>query len=212
MPANNQSKVAVDSEIQEYIPTVAVAPPYESPFVTEKPAKKHKPVTFVGAIVGFFMDFLETIVVALSIFVIVYLFLVQPHEVKGSSMEPSFHNNEYILTDKISYRFHEPDRGDVIIFKAPRNPEVDYIKRIIGLPGERIMIEEGEVLVNGENLNEPYIIEQTVLFPGSMLEEGVEIPIPRGQYFVMGDNRSHSSDSREFGPIDRNLIIGRAFM
>src|SRR3990167_4187515 len=190
MPANNQSKVAVDSEIQEYIPTVAVAPPYESPFVTEKPAKKHKPVTFVGAIVGFFMDFLETIVVALSIFVIVYLFLVQPHEVKGSSMEPSFHNNEYILTDKISYRFHEPDRGDVIIFKAPRNPEVDYIKRVIGLPEDKVKVEKGYVYVNDQKLTENYLREKTYLYPGSFMGEGVNITVPKDHLFVMGDNRA----------------------
>src|SRR3990167_10435890 len=102
--------------------------------------------------INFVFDFLETIVVALSVFVVIYLFIVQPHEVKGSSMEPSFQNNEYIITDKISYRFGHPQRGDVVIFKAPVNPEVDYIKRIIGLPGESVKISQGKVYVNGKKI------------------------------------------------------------
>ncbi|OGG02928.1 signal peptidase I [Candidatus Gottesmanbacteria bacterium RBG_16_37_8] len=160
--------------------------------------------------VSFFFDFLETIVVALSVFVVIYLFIIQPHEVKGSSMEPSFKNNEYIITDKISYRFGSPQRGDVVIFKAPVNLEVDYIKRIIGLPGEKIMIAKGKVYVNDKLLSEPYLEEITSLFPGGFVQDGVTIDIPEEHYFVMGDNRPHSSDSREFGPINHKLIIGKA--
>ncbi|OGG22363.1 signal peptidase I [Candidatus Gottesmanbacteria bacterium RIFCSPHIGHO2_02_FULL_40_13] len=158
------------------------------------------------------MDFMETIVVALSIFVVVYLFLVQPHEVKGSSMEVSFHNNEYILTDKISYRFINPDRGDVIIFKAPNNPEVDYIKRVIGLPEDKVKVEKGYVYVNDQKLTENYLREKTYLYPGSFMGEGVNITVPKDHLFVMGDNRAHSSDSREFGPVLRDSIIGKAFL
>src|SRR3989338_3180540 len=111
--------------------------------------------------VNFVFDFLETIVVALSVFVVIYLFLVQPHEVKGSSMEPSFQNNEYIITDKISYRFAEPKRGDVVIFKAPVNPDVDYIKRIIGLSGDKVMISNGNVFINGNVIKEAYLADTT---------------------------------------------------
>ena len=169
-------------------------------------------LSFLQRIIHFFFDFLETIVVALSIFVVVYLFFVQPHEVKGSSMEPNFHNNQYILTDKISYRFRQPARGDVIIFKSPKNPEVDYIKRVVALSQERVKIEGGYVYLNGEKLNESYLKDLTQLFPGSHMQEGVEISIPEGQLFALGDNRPHSSDSREFGPIDQGSIIGRAFL
>lgn len=206
----DKSRAVVDSEIDQETPTVFVLP--------EKAPEKSEQRTdnifalLIKRTVTFFLDFLETIVVALSIFVVVYLFLFQPHEVKGSSMEPSFSNNEYILTDKISYRFSGPKRGDVVIFKSPKNPDVDYIKRIIGLPSERIKIERGNVFVNGEILNETYINPPTNLFPGSILSEGKEIVIPEGKYFVLGDNRLHSSDSREFGPIGEDLIIGKAFM
>ena len=160
--------------------------------------------------INFVFDFLETIVVALSVFVVIYLFIVQPHEVKGSSMEPTFQNNEYIITDKISYRFGKPNRGDVVIFKAPVNPDVDYIKRIIGLPGETVMVQSGRIYIDGKMLNEPYLEDLTPIFPGGFIKEGVVVSIPENHYFVMGDNRPHSSDSREFGPIEKKLIIGRA--
>lgn len=163
-------------------------------------------------IFSFVLDFLETIVVALSIFVVVYLFFFQPHEVKGASMESNFHDGEYILTDKISYRFRLPKRGEVIIFKAPKNPDIDYIKRIIGLPGETVKVEGGAVYVNGNKLVEPYIHDQTVILGNGFLSEGRNITVPQNEYFVMGDNRPHSSDSREFGPILKDSIIGRAFL
>ncbi|KKR34462.1 MAG: Signal peptidase I [Candidatus Gottesmanbacteria bacterium GW2011_GWC2_39_8] len=157
------------------------------------------------------MDTVETIVVALSIFVVVYLFAAQPNEVKGSSMVPTFHDGEYILTDKISYKLRDPIRGEVIVFKAPRNPDVDYIKRIIGVPGDKIKVENQTVFVNGAPINEPYIADKTNLFGGSYIKEGEEITVPKGYLWVMGDNRPHSSDSREFGPIKESDIIGRAF-
>lgn len=203
----SNGKVVISN--QEPASHVAVSPSEQQ---EENAPKKDDflPLKLIKLGINFFFDFLETIVVALSIFVVIYLFIVQPHEVKGNSMEPNFHNNEYILTDKISYRFNEPKRGDVVIFKAPVNPDVDYIKRIIGLPGEKVKVYSGEVYLNGERLNELYLESPTPLFPNSMLKDNMEITVPESFYFVMGDNRPHSSDSREFGPIDKKLIIGKA--
>src|SRR3990167_7231570 len=96
---------------------------------------------------SYVVDFIETIVVALAIFVVVYLFLLQPHQVKGASMKPNFTDGEYILTDKISYRFSKPQRGDVIIFQSPTDPDVDFIKRIIGLPEEKVKITDGKIII-----------------------------------------------------------------
>src|SRR5438105_12984577 len=93
---------------------------------------------------AFFIDIIETVVIAVAIFITVYLFLLQPHQVRGESMQPTFQDGEYILTDKLSYRFHEPERGDVIVFKAPQNQAVDFIKRIIGLPGEKVKVAGGK--------------------------------------------------------------------
>lgn len=160
----------------------------------------------------FFLDIIETVVVALAIFVIAYLFLLQPHQVKGNSMLPNYHDGEFLLTDKISYRLREPERGEVVIFRAPGREEVDFIKRIIGLPGERLKIENGRVVVDGQLLAEPYLPEDSVTISGSYFGEGEEIILPEKTYFVFGDNRSHSSDSREWGPVPVENIVGRAWL
>ena len=205
-------KVYVDTAVAEAIPTVVVSGGSKRSLESEAPDITDHLPSPLKRIVNFFLDFVETAVVALSIFVVVYLFLVQPHEIKGGSMEPTFNNNEYILTDKISYRFKEPKRGDVVIFKAPKNPDVDYIKRIIGLPGERIKIQNGAIYINGKKLSEPYIRDITSLTSTQYLQEGVETTVPEGYFFVMGDNRTGSMDSREFGPIAENVIIGHAIL
>lgn len=163
------------------------------------------------AIGSFFLDIIETIVVALAIFVVIYLFLFQPHQVKGASMEANFHDNEYILTDKVSYKFSQPKRGDVVIFKAPRNPDLDFIKRVIGLPGERIKVQGGHVYINDQLLKEEYLPSALLTQAGAFLTEGKELVIPPDNYIVLGDNRNHSSDSREWGPITPQEIIGKAF-
>jgi len=163
-------------------------------------------------IAAFFLDIIETIVVALAIFVVVYLFFFQLHQVQGASMEPNFHNKEYILTDKISYRFNSPKRGDVVIFRAPKNRELDYIKRIIGLPRERIKIADGKVFINGQKLNESYLKENVITNNGPFLPAGKEFLIPENEYIVLGDNRPYSSDSREWGTVVKEDIIGKAWL
>lgn len=166
----------------------------------------------LAAIGKFFLDLMETIVMALAIFVVVYLFLFQPHQVKGNSMYPNFHDGEYILTDKISYRFGQPQKGDVVVFQAPKNKEVDYIKRIIALPGETVKIDNSSIYINNEKLEEAYIPADFVTSGGSFLTDGQEVIVPQGEYFTMGDNRSHSSDSREWGFVKKEEIVGRAFL
>ncbi len=210
MEKQTTSRVSIDTAVNEKIPSVVIASVNE-PNPNEVP-KQNFFSLMIKRFVNFILDFLETIVVALSIFVVIYLFLMQPHEIKGSSMEPNFHDKEYILTDKISYRLHPPVRGDVVIFKAPVNPDVDYIKRVIGLSGDRVKVQNGVVYVNGDKLKEDYLKDQTFLFPGSFMTDGVEITVPLEKLFVMGDNRAHSSDSRQFGPIVINSIVGRAFL
>lgn len=162
---------------------------------------------------AFFVDIIETIVIALAIFVVVYLFFFQPHQVRGASMEPNFYDGEYILTDKISYRFKQPQRGDVIVFKSPKNPDVDYIKRIIGLPGESITITNGHIGINQYQLDEiSYLPSDVKVNPGSFTTEDKSFKIPPNEYFVMGDNRPRSSDSREWGTVSKNDIIGKSLL
>lgn len=169
-------------------------------------------MNFIKRVLAAIFDFLQGIVVVLAIMVMIYLFIMSPQEINGQSMFPTFYNGEYILTNKVEYKLHSPIRGDIVIFKSPRNKDIDYIKRIIGLPGERIKLENNKYFINDKQLTEAYIGTEVTTFGGSYLQEGVEVSIPEGKYFVSGDNRPHSSDSREFGPIPAEDIIGKALL
>lgn len=173
---------------------------------------------FLRIIARFFLDIIETVVVALAIFVVIYLFLVQPHQVNGNSMWPNFLDGEYLLTDKLSYRFDEPQRGDVIIFQAPpgaRCPQelhCDFVKRIVGLPGETVSLVDGRVAIDDRILTESYLPDSrtTAITSGSASLPRVTLG-PR-EYYVLGDNRSHSSDSRAWGSVPRENIVGKAWL
>lgn len=162
-------------------------------------------------IIEFVMDILETIVFIGSLFIVTYLFIVQPNQIRGASMEPTFYSGEYILTSKITYKFRPIQRGDVVVFQSPKNPDIDYIKRIIALPGDTIMLKEGEVYINDFITDEQYISAKSSLWDSGYMKEGLPIQIPKDEIFVMGDNRPRSSDSREFGPVHIDTIIGQVF-
>ena len=172
---------------------------------------KEKAVSILASIGTFIYSFIETVVIALVIAVVLYLFIMTPHEVLGNSMYPTYKNGEYLMANKLTYRFGEPRRGDVIIFKY--SDTQDFIKRIIGIPGDNIMVKDGKVYVNGTQLDETTYLEETVYTSGGdYLTEGETITIGESQYFVLGDNRPHSSDSRTFGPIEENQIKGKAWI
>lgn len=160
---------------------------------------------------AFFLDLLEVIVLAVGIFLIVYLLILRPHKIKGASMEPNFPDGEYLLTEKVSYYLNEPQRGDVVVFKPPIS-EDEFIKRIIALPGETVSVREGKLYVNDNILEEDYIKDTVITGSGSFLTEGEKYEVPDGLYFVVGDNRGHSSDSRMWGPIDKKSMAGRAWV
>lgn len=158
------------------------------------------------------LDALEPVVLAFAIFMMVYLFLFQPHKVDGRSMHPNLQDKEYVLTDKITYRRRSPERGEVIVFHAPPPYESDFIKRVVGLPGETVEINGGYVFINGKRLEEVYLPSSYVTNEKAFLREGVPYKIPQGYYIVFGDNRGFSSDSREWGPISEKAIVGRAWL
>jgi signal peptidase I len=165
----------------------------------------------LGAIGSFIFGSIEAIIMALALCVVLYLFLLTPHEVVGSSMYPNFHDGEYLLANKVIYKVSEPQRGDVIIFM--HSDSIDYIKRIIGLPGETVTLRDGKVYINDKALDESGYLDSTVYTGGeSFLKEGVTYTVPAGKYFAMGDNRMHSSDSRDFGPIEKGVIKGKAWV
>jgi signal peptidase I len=172
---------------------------------------KEKAVSILGSIGTFIYSIIETVVIALVIAIVLYMFIMTPHAVLGNSMYPTYKNGEYLMANKLVYRFGEPRRGDVIIFKY--SDTQDFIKRVIGIPGDSIMVKDGKVYVNGNQLDESAYLEETVYTSsGDYLAEGETIAIGDNEYFVLGDNRPHSSDSRTFGPISVDQIKGKAWI
>ncbi len=141
--------------------------------------------------------------VAVSVFII--LFLYQPVRVEGTSMVPMLQDQDRLFINKLAYHVGDVKQFDVVVFHYPRDPAKSYIKRVIALPGDQLRIDHGRVYVNGEQLSEPYV-------PARYADERSqpEMTVPAGEYFVMGDHRSISSDSRDFGPVERTLIYGKA--
>jgi signal peptidase I len=162
----------------------------------------------------FSFDVIKIVIVALAIVLPIRYFLFQPFVVKGASMEPNYHNGDYLIVDEISYRFNEPQRGDVIVFKYPNNPADRYIKRIIGLPGETVSITEGKISIVKEDktlvLNESTYLSEDFLKTWSNREDLDPVTLGASQYFVLGDNRNASSDSRVWGLLPEQNIVGRA--
>ncbi len=149
-------------------------------------------------------EVLETITLTVLMFM-VFRFAVQNYRVDGHSMVPTLQDQQYILVDKAAYLFHPPERGDVIVFAYPVDPSQDYVKRIIGIPGDRVEVtQDGFVYVNGVEIHEPYISEPTNPYAPT------DLVLKADQYFVLGDNRGDSSDSRAWGPVPRQNIIGKA--
>lgn len=169
----------------------------------------HPKITFLDGLRYHIIDFIQTLVVFGAIFSLIYLFVAQFHKVSGQSMFPTMHNKDFLITEKLSFRFGDPKRGQIVVLKNPQNEAQDFIKRIIGLPGDTIKIENSSIFLNGVKLNEPYLPPGTPTHGESFLQEGNTITVPENKYFVVGDNREHSSDSRDFGPVDRKKLIGR---
>ncbi len=153
-------------------------------------------------------EVIETVVLTILMFLVIRL-AVQNFNIEGHSMEPSLHDKELILVDKWSYLFHPPARGDVIVFVAPPHPDQDYIKRIVAIPGDTITINDTTVIVDGVKLIEPYVDprNQGNIFAAKTISNML---LPPNDYFVLGDNRIGSSDSRDWGFVPRVNIIGRA--
>jgi len=156
-----------------------------------------------------FFNFLKTIALIVILAFIIRIFLIQPYIVEGQSMEPSFKDRDYLITEKVTYHFQNPSRGEVIIFHPSEDSRTNYIKRVIGLPGESVLIRDGSVYINGEPLNEPYISSNE----GTLLPSGtqMDITLTQDQFFVLGDNRNHSRDSRELGPIPKKNIVSHVW-
>jgi len=180
-------------------PNPAVAS--ESEPASPVPALIPEPAQKAGGMGLWLRDLL--ISAATSVFIITFLY--QPVRVEGTSMLPRLDDQDRLFINKFVYRFEDIGRGDVVVFNYPRDPEKSYIKRVIALPGDRLRIDQGSVWLNGKMQLEPYVPEEY-----RDMRSMAEIVVPDDTFFVMGDHRSVSSDSREFGPVDRSLIYGKA--
>jgi len=159
----------------------------------------------------FLLDTIQTILITASVFMVLYAFVIQPNQVSGSSMYPTFKDKEYLLSYLLDVRFDKYKRGDVVVFRSPIETEKLYIKRVMAVSGDRVMISQGSVYLNGEKLNESLYLSSDVLtYGGAFLTEGMEKMVPDGYIAVMGDNRPYSSDSREWGFLDKSRVVGKS--
>jgi signal peptidase I len=155
-----------------------------------------------------FFEIVEVALVAVAAVFVVRTFLIQPFLVSGASMEPSFSHGDYLLVDELSYYFREPQRGEVVVFRYPVDESVYYIKRIIGLPGEEVQIRDGSITIFNAEHPQGFKLSEAYL-PGNLkTPRNVDVKLDNDQYFVMGDNRLQSFDSRDWGPVRRREIIG----
>lgn len=158
------------------------------------------------------LEFIKVAVLAGITIALVRYFLFKPFYVKGASMEPNYFDHEYLIIDELSYRLHEPKRGDVVVFRYPNSPKEYFLKRVIGLPGERIKVSEGVTTIYNDAHPEGFVVKENYI-PSDVVTEGEKIlSLSNNQYFMMGDNRPNSFDSRRFGPVDENFIVGRTWL
>lgn len=158
---------------------------------------------------SFLRDLLEVVVLALALYIIIN-FAVQTIHVMGPSMENTLQNNDFLVASKISYHLHDPQRGDIIVFKPTNDATHDYIKRIIAVPGDRLRIVHAQVFINGHRLKEDYLPEPWTWT--DTWNQGNEDVVPVNSYFVMGDNRNHSTDSRFLGYQKKDQFLGKAWV
>jgi signal peptidase I len=167
--------------------------------MAKKENQKEKKPRTTGAMIW---EIVQTLVMAVALYFAID-FCVARVRVENVSMESSFTEGELLMVNRLNYKFSEPERGDVVIFKAPTDPKKDYIKRMIGLPGDKVSVQEGKLFINDSEIQEPWVHE-----PMAYSGEWV---VPENEYFVLGDNRNHSSDSHSWGFVPRKNLVGNAF-
>jgi len=165
----------------------------------------------IGGVLLFVIEIIQIVVIAAAIIIPVRYFLVQPFYVEGASMQPSFFDKEYLLIDEISYRFDDPQRGDVVVFRYPLDTSKFFIKRVIGLPGDTVEIVNGKVIVYDAEHSDGLVLSEEYI--GHAVTTGNEhVTLNPDEYFLMGDNRGASMDSRVFGPVKFEYLVGKVWV
>ncbi len=190
------------SEVQQ-VNDVSLKSPSQSP---------HSPTPHKSDTHNSVLELVKLILLAILIVAPIRLFVAQPFVVSGASMEDTFQHGQYLIVDQLSYHFNEPERGDVIIFRFPLEQSKFFIKRVIGLPGETVILQGKAVIIVNSEHPEGFVLDETYLSPDNLESESGTVTLSRGEYFVMGDNRKESSDSRTWGVLEDEYIIGKAFV
>ncbi len=174
--------------------------------------KEEIPRSLVRAALEYVGELVRVVVISLAIILPVRYFLVQPFYVKGASMEPNFYDSEYLVIDEFSYRLRDPARGEIIVFRYPNDPSQFFIKRVIGLPGETVQFDNGKIIIKNSEHPKGFVLDETYLPAGLLTTSGKEVTLEHDKFFLLGDNRGSSLDSRYFGPLARSYMIGRVWV
>jgi len=178
---------------------------------TQSAGEKSDGRPFIAKALEFLGELAHVVIISLAIIVPIRYFLIQPFYVKGASMEPNFYDHEYLIIDEISYRLHEPLRGDIVVFRYPNDPRQFFIKRIIALPGERIKVSGGKTTLYNAAYPDGRVLDEASYLGAAYTAGEKDVTLAGDEYFLMGDNRAASLDSRIFGPVPRNFIVGRVW-
>ena len=174
---------------------------------------KNENKSFFSEIKDFSLETVKIVVISLIVIVAIRTYVMQPFFVSGKSMEPNFHDGDYLIVDEISYRLDEPKRGDVIIFRYPKNTKEFFIKRIIGLPGERVEIKDSEIIIYNNENQDGITLDENIYIPLNTETTGsYDTILKSDEYYVLGDNRNASADSRIWGVLEEHFIIGKAWI
>jgi signal peptidase I len=166
----------------------------------------------LSRVFDFIGELLHVVIISLAIILPVRYFLIQPFYVKGASMEPNFHDHEYLIINEIGYRFADPARGEIVVFRYPNDPRQFFIKRVIGLPGERVTVGGGVVTVYNTEHPDGWVLNETSYLGDKVTSGSKDTKLGPDEYYLLGDNRASSLDSRTFGAVKREFIVGKAWL
>jgi signal peptidase I len=215
MPSSEEPK---QPEAQEPAAEPAVSgdaspsPTSSSPAAEAGSPEAPKSPSIFSRIVAFGGELLHVVIISLAIIIPVRYFLIQPFYVKGASMEPNFNDHEYLIIDEIGYRMHDPVRGDIVVFRYPNDPRQFFIKRIIGLPGERVKVGDGKITIFNQQNPAGKALDETSYLGALATSGDRDTKLGPNEYFLMGDNRPASLDSRVFGAVPKEFIVGRVWL
>ncbi len=185
---------------------------YEEDTIEKKPSRREVVPDFAKSSKGFIIELVKIVLISLAIIIPIRYFLFQPFYVRGASMEPNFFDSEYLIIDEITYRFSDPARGDVVVIHNPNKNSEFFIKRVIGLPGETIEIKNNFIIIYSTDNPQGLELNETYLADGVLTQGNRSITLSPDQYYLLGDNRGVSLDSRSFGPLEKKYIVGRAWL